>query len=67
MSKIRIGHGVYFDPSVQSKQLLPLLECLSYAIALNRPVDFFLKGILTGKDGPGVGRSGLEHPLDFGS
>jgi len=58
MAKIRVGYCVYFDAATQSADLLPLLECLGYAIERNRPVDFFLKGIVAREGGPSGGDPG---------
>jgi PAS domain-containing protein len=45
-SERRIGNYIWWDSEVESESLLPLLECLSYAIEINRPVDFFIRRIL---------------------
>jgi hypothetical protein len=47
-SERRIGTYVWWDSATESVELLPLLECLSYAIESNRPLDYFLRGILGG-------------------
>lgn len=57
MTKVWIGDYVSFDAETQDMVLLPLLECLRYAIRPDRPADFFLKSLL-GEDGPGGGDPG---------
>ena len=54
MPKIRIGNYVYFDADTQGTELLPLLECLSYAVERVRPLDRFLKSYL-GEPGGSAG------------
>jgi hypothetical protein len=51
MAKVRIGNYVDFDAEKQSMDLLPLLECLRFAVDWGRPVDAFLKGILPPGEG----------------
>jgi hypothetical protein len=59
MTKARIGNYVYFDAGKQSMQLLPLLECLRFAVDWGRPVDCYLntsaggRGLLRRR--PGLG------------
>lgn len=61
MTKIRIGNYAYFDAEIQGMDLLPLLECLRFAINDAHPLDFYLKGILPpGKGGYCGGDPGWE-------
>lgn len=58
MTRVRIGNCVYFDAEVQNRNLLPLLQCLRFAIDDGRAVSYFLKGILTDESGPVGGDPG---------
>ncbi|WPB59206.1 hypothetical protein [Xylophilus sp. GOD-11R] len=69
MVKIFIGDYVSFDHEKQSNEILPLLECLIYAITPGRPLDYFLKNILANGFGPTGGDPGwsiswIEEPSD---
>lgn len=61
----RIGNYVSLDSSSDADYLLPLLECLRFAVVLNRKLDYFLEGIFTGK-GPCGGDPGwvIERVLN---
>ncbi len=48
-NKTQIGNYVFQDSDDRAGALLPLLQCLRFAVALNRPLDYFLKGIFTGE------------------
>lgn len=64
MTKLRIGHCVYFDSVRDSSDILPLLVCLSYAIERNHPVNFYLNSLL-GQEGPSGGDPGWSiHWID---
>lgn len=65
MAKVRIGHCVYFDAATQSTDLLPLLECLRYAIQPVLPLDRFLKSYLGEPGGAAGGDPGWSiHWID---
>lgn len=53
----QIGNYVWRDPNDETNFLLPLLECLRFAVTLNRTLDYFLEGVFTGK-GPCGGDPG---------
>jgi hypothetical protein len=69
MTRVWIGDCVSFDAETQDRALLPLLECLRYAVLPNRPVDSFLKSILPPGEGgycggdPGWEISGSDNDL----
>ena len=58
MVKCRIGNYVYFDRESQSDGLLPLLECLRFAIDRGRSLDCYPTGIVLVSGGPTGGDPG---------
>jgi hypothetical protein len=53
---------VSVDWEVDGDNIEPLLYCLSFAIQLNRPLDYFLPGILTGEGTSGGDPGWVMYP-----